>query len=104
MNRRGFLSFLGAALAGAAVDQVIPLGRVWSFPKEIVIAPPAIAEFLVPSAGAGLPFFTTEWVTIEMLRILKQNVTMAKLFEPALPKPGLLPLPVDMDEWGEPWE
>jgi hypothetical protein len=45
MNRRGFLGLLGGAFAGVALDRVIPFGRVWSFPKEIVIAPaPAITE------------------------------------------------------------
>lgn len=41
MNRRGFLSLLGLGGAGVALEQAIPLGRVWSFPKEIVIARPA---------------------------------------------------------------
>lgn len=40
MNRRGFLSLLGLGIAGVALEQAIPLGRVWSFPKEIVIARP----------------------------------------------------------------
>lgn len=38
MNRRSFLSLFGAGVAGIALEQAIPLGRVWSFPKEIVIA------------------------------------------------------------------
>lgn len=37
MNRRNFLSLFGAGVAGIAFEQAIPLGRVWSFPKEIVI-------------------------------------------------------------------
>ena len=37
MNRRNFLSLLSAGVAGIALEQAIPLGRVWSFPKEIVI-------------------------------------------------------------------
>jgi len=40
MNRRSFLSLFSAGVAGLALEQAIPLGRVWSFPKEIVIAPP----------------------------------------------------------------
>ena len=39
MNRRGFLSLFGMGIAGIAIDQAIPLGRVWSFPKKIIIAP-----------------------------------------------------------------
>ncbi len=38
MDRRGFLKFFSAGVAGIALEQAIPLGRVWSFPKEIVIA------------------------------------------------------------------
>lgn len=37
MNRRNFLSLLSAGIAGIALEQAIPLGRVWSFPKEIVV-------------------------------------------------------------------
>lgn len=37
MNRRGFLGLLGAAVAGIALQEAIPLGRVWSFPSKIVI-------------------------------------------------------------------
>jgi hypothetical protein len=37
MNRRGFISLLGAGAAGLALDRAIPFNRVWSFPKEIVI-------------------------------------------------------------------
>lgn len=35
MNRRGFLAGLGAIVGGVALEQAIPLGRVWSFPKQI---------------------------------------------------------------------
>lgn len=35
MNRRGFLSGMGAIVGGLAIEQAIPLGRVWSFPTEI---------------------------------------------------------------------
>lgn len=38
MNRRNFLSLFSAGVAGIALEQAIPLGRVWSFPKEIVVA------------------------------------------------------------------
>lgn len=40
MNRRGFLELLGAGIAGIALDEAIPLGRVWSFPKQVVLAAP----------------------------------------------------------------
>lgn len=38
MDRRRFFSLLGLGIAGIALEQAIPLGRVWSFPKKIVIA------------------------------------------------------------------
>ena len=38
MDRRRFLSLFGVGVAGLALEQAIPLGRVWSFPKEIVVA------------------------------------------------------------------
>ena len=37
MNRRNFLSLFSAGVAGIALEQAIPLGRVWSFPKKIVL-------------------------------------------------------------------
>lgn len=40
MDRRKFLGSLIAGVAGIAIEQAIPLGRVWSFPKKIVIAAP----------------------------------------------------------------
>lgn len=42
MNRRGFLKGLGALVGGIAIEQAIPFNRVWSFPKEIKIAPTVI--------------------------------------------------------------
>jgi len=35
MNRRGFLAGLGALIGGIAIEEAIPFGRVWSFPKEV---------------------------------------------------------------------
>jgi hypothetical protein len=40
VDRRSFIGLLGAGIAGIALEQAIPLGRVWSFPKEIVVANP----------------------------------------------------------------
>jgi hypothetical protein len=37
MNRRGFLQLLGGTVAGLAIEEAIPFGRVWSFPSKIVI-------------------------------------------------------------------
>ncbi len=63
MNRRNFLSLFGLGVAGIAVEQAIPLGRVWSFPKTIVVP-------------AGNVFLRTDWITSEALRQIKQNVQM----------------------------
>lgn len=38
MNRRNFLSLLSSGVAGIALKEAIPFNRVWSFPKQIVIA------------------------------------------------------------------
>src|SRR5437899_5787975 len=44
MERRGFLQLLGAGVAGIALEQAIPLDRVWSFPKKIVVPGLSLAE------------------------------------------------------------
>ena len=38
VSRRGFIGLFGAAAAGVLLEEAIPFGRVWSFPKNIVIA------------------------------------------------------------------
>lgn len=52
MDRRRFLSFLTAGVAGIVLEQAIPLGRVWSFPKKIV----------VPDSGVLGRAFGFDWV------------------------------------------
>lgn len=52
MNRRNFLSLFSAGVAGIALEQAIPLGRVWSFPKKIVITGPL--EVKVPEMFMGV--------------------------------------------------
>jgi hypothetical protein len=42
MNRRNFLGLFSAGVAGLALEQAIPLGRVWSFPSKIVIPRPGL--------------------------------------------------------------
>ena len=70
MDRRGFLSLLGLGIAGVAFDQAIPLGRVWSFPKQIVVPefPPRGNIFLAPT-----------WITRECLEKFKRNLVIAEL-------------------------
>ncbi len=49
---------LGLVAGGVALEQAIPLGRVWSFPKEIVLAKPLGAYSL--SADSLLPELATD--------------------------------------------
>lgn len=37
MERRSFLRGLAAIVGGLALEEAIPLGRVWSFPSKIII-------------------------------------------------------------------
>jgi hypothetical protein len=53
MERRRFLLLLGLGVAGIALEQAIPLGRVWSFPKKIIIPFNDYAACLNP--------LTTDW-------------------------------------------
>ena len=39
MDRRKFLALLGLGVGGV-LQQAVPLGRIWSFPKKILIAKP----------------------------------------------------------------
>lgn len=68
MDRRGFLKLFSAGVAGVALDQAIPLGRVWSFPKNIVISKP-LAEFTVDIVPGPL-FEIGDVVQIETLQQL----------------------------------
>jgi hypothetical protein len=38
MNRRRFFELLGMGVSGIALEQAIPFNRVWSFPKDIILA------------------------------------------------------------------
>jgi hypothetical protein len=53
MNRRGFLRSIGLGIGGIALEQAIPLGRVWSFPKKIAIADPLCPPNALYLACAG---------------------------------------------------
>ena len=76
MERRGFLKlaaglFAGIAIehalpfAGVALEEAIPFGRVWSFPSNIVIAPPKC-------------LLTVDWINHESLRVLMNNLEFTK--------------------------
>src|SRR5260221_4777127 len=67
MNRRGFLSLFGLGVPGIALEQAIPLGRVWSFPTEIVIAEP-------------LEVCSSNFISTETLQILKNHLRITEHF------------------------
>jgi hypothetical protein len=54
MERRSFLKGLVALVGGIALEQAIPLGRVWSFPSKIVIPRYWPQIFIVSSVGEQL--------------------------------------------------
>jgi hypothetical protein len=78
MNRRRFLSLLGLGTAGIALEHAIPLGRVWSFPKEIIIADPLCsldrfylrqAYHLYGGSAGGNKTATGAWMLYERARL-----------------------------------
>lgn len=99
MDRRRFLSLLGLGAAGLALDQAIPLGRVWSFPSKI-IAPTADQLFRVTGVqpdlvlGTGNIFLTTEFVSKETLRLLRKNLQFQNWMKPVALFPAAGPLEV----------
>jgi hypothetical protein len=50
------MGLLSGAVAGLALDQAIPLNRVWSFPKEIVVPEVALS---------GNNFLSVDWIIEE---------------------------------------
>jgi hypothetical protein len=60
MERRRFFKLLGSTVAGAALEEAIPFGRVWSFPSKIVIAP------------------ELTWITTEALLVLRNQLRFTK--------------------------
>lgn len=71
VSRRGFLQMLGLAVGGIALEQAIPLGRVWSFPSKIAIGP-VLDEF-------GNPLLSVELITMETLRILQDSLKFTEM-------------------------
>lgn len=58
------MSLLGLGVAGIAIEQAIPLGRVWSFPSKIVIP----------------DFPPITWVTKRNLDLLRHNLVVVDGF------------------------
>ena len=77
MNRRNFLGLLGMGVAGLALDHAIPFNRVWSFPKEIVIAPAWVYD--ARDAGLyvslhGIPYFAEVPPSVGTFYGIQRNV------------------------------
>jgi hypothetical protein len=86
MDRRGFLKLLGGGVAGIAIAEAVPLGRVWSFPKVLKLIGIDLAageDVTAVSLVRGNVFLTTEYVTMEYLRVLKNKLRLAELMSPA---------------------
>jgi hypothetical protein len=64
------MSLLGIGVAGLALDRAIPFGRVWSFPKEIVITNSQEALAL----AGRLPIGTTIRIRIPQRFIIRDRI------------------------------
>lgn len=65
MDRRNFFRLFGAGVAGVALEQAIPFGRVWSFPTTIVLPERELAH--------ALPLTL---ISPEALEALRRNLTI----------------------------
>lgn len=74
LDRRGFLRGLGMAVAGLALEQAIPLGRVWSFPSNIVVP----ANHILPM-GFAVPIEYTKLIGLHR-DMLIMHATQATAF------------------------
>lgn len=75
MNRRGFLKFLGAGVAGIALEEAIPFNRVWFFPKKIVIPEVDVTPF------------ATIYYSQDALNVLKANMPFESIIKNRPPLP-----------------
>ena len=80
MNRRGFLSLFGLGIAGIALEQAVPLGRVWSFPSEIVLPDSVLIEELSALQPMVGEILTTEFISLKTLEMLKNNLQFTEAF------------------------
>lgn len=81
MNRRELFKSLGLTLGGIALEQAIPLNRVWSFPSKIVVSAPQIkliSPWRPAGISAGTNFLTMEWVSLQALGKLNRNIELAE--------------------------
>ena len=93
ITRRGFLQSLGLVVGGVAIAEAIPLGRVWSFPSQIVVARAGylnlddfIGRYLEPAMAKLLNQMATQHsVTISQNSLLHTSPTFWPPYNPALP-------------------
>lgn len=84
MNRRGFLGFLGAAVAGATLD---PERLLWQPGKKFISVPSIGYDemeemYLRPAARAfadAMDRDIVNWITRETLSILQNNLEIPRL-------------------------
>lgn len=61
-NRRMFIGGLAALVGGLAVEEAIPLGRVWSFPSTIAV--PQVVNVTLESYADYMSITDLLWPTI----------------------------------------
>lgn len=66
MDRRNFFKLFTAGIAGLALKEAIPFGRVWSFPSSIISSKNVL--------------LTDEQITRECLSLLKDNLRCYVLY------------------------
>ena len=85
MNRRELFKSFGLTLGGIAIDQAIPLNRVWSFPSKIVLSTLRV-KLISPWRPAGVStetnFITMEWISRYSLAKLKENMQLTESLHP----------------------
>ena len=85
INRRGFLKGLGILVGGMALEEAIPLGRVWSFPSRVIPA----GGFLVPENSASdMSRLATIYYNKAALDKLAMQLRFSKLEELYQPLPS----------------
>jgi len=80
VNRRGFLKMFGLAAGGVLLDQAIPNGRVWSFPKDIVVAKSPIIVTLEEYADYAFIAERFPYYDKQALDALAENLAMRALY------------------------
>jgi hypothetical protein len=86
VNRRNFLRGLGAVVGGIAIRDAIPLGRVWSFPKEIRIVRREL-DLDIPMSHADLMLtiddFSERYILPAMKRLAQQiDTDILRMYQP----------------------